>query len=152
MPNKRRRDYSKIGLSIEEAEQFLDTQSWCYIATQDFDKNLWNMPMPFIRVNSRVYVLDIANSIIINNLMNYNNACIVVDSGYSYDELVGVILQCRTNLIDDAKKLDEIYAMLKNKYSSLAKLDFTPRGFKIIEFEPKHELNKISWHFGKGHV
>ncbi|MEM4384363.1 MAG: hypothetical protein QXH32_02260 [Candidatus Caldarchaeum sp.] len=150
--SKKRRDYSKIALTKEEAEILLDSQSWCYVASRDSAGNLWNLPVPFVRKEANIYFLDREGSIIINNIPFQEEMCVVVDTGYSYNELAGLIMQGWLKIVDDEQQPVEIYDLLTKKYPQARRVGISVENFKLLEFTPSHEINKISWHFGKGRL
>ena len=116
---KRPRNYSKISISQEEAEKFLDSQVWIRVATEDTSKELWNLPTHFVRIGNDVYFDETPDSIMLQNLTNNPQCCAVADTGYSYDDLVGVIIQGEAEIVEDKATIDRAATEIAQKYKFL---------------------------------
>ena len=151
---KRRRNYSKIALSTEQANSFLDSQVWLRVATLDSKEEIWNLPTHFVRLGDAIYFDERPDSIILQNIERDPNVCAVADTGYSYDDLVGTIIQGDASIVEDGETIDQITRATTEKYSLLTNRppvqDFTARRF--VKIQPYNSLEVLSWNFGKGHL
>jgi nitroimidazol reductase NimA-like FMN-containing flavoprotein (pyridoxamine 5'-phosphate oxidase superfamily) len=151
---KRPRNYSKISITQEEAEKFLDSQVWIRVATEDNAKELWNLPTHFVRIGNDIYVDETSDSIMLQNLAQNPQCCAVADTGYSYDDLVGVIIQGEAGVVDDKTTIDSVAERIEQKYKLLTGRspvqDFSTR--KIVKIKPQESLSAVTWNFGKGHL
>lgn len=151
---KRRRNYSKIALTPEEANNFLDSQTWLRVATLDSNEEIWNLPAHFVRIGEAIYFDEAPDSIMLSNLEKYQNVCGVADTGYSYDDLVGTIIQGNASIVDDKQTTDAVIKAMNEKYMALTRRppvqDFANR--KFVKIEPYNGLEVLSWNFGKGHL
>jgi nitroimidazol reductase NimA-like FMN-containing flavoprotein (pyridoxamine 5'-phosphate oxidase superfamily) len=151
---KRPRNYSKISISQDEAEKFLDSQVWIRVATEDSAKELWNLPTHFVRIGNDVYFDEAADSIMLQNLANNPQCCAVADTGYSYDDLVGVIIQGEAEIVEDKATIDRAATEIAQKYKLLTGRspvqDFSAR--KMVKIKPQESLSAVTWNFGKGHL
>ncbi|MCL4518774.1 MAG: pyridoxamine 5'-phosphate oxidase family protein [Thaumarchaeota archaeon] len=151
---KRRRNYSKIALTPEEANAFLDSQVWLRVATLDSDQEVWNLPTHFVRIGDSIYFDESPDSIMLANIERYHNVCGVVDTGYSYDDLVGTIIQGDASIVEEQQTMDNVIKSMNEKYMLLTRRppvqDFTNR--KFVKIEPYNGFDILSWNFGKGHL
>ena len=151
---KRRRNYSKIALSPEQANTFLDSQVWLRLATLDSKDEIWNLPTHFVRLGEEIYFDEMPGSINLPNIERYPNVCAVADTGYSYDDLVGTIVQGEASIVEDKEVIDKIASALKDKYALLTNRppvqDFASRVF--VKIKPYNSFEVLSWNFGKGHL
>ena len=151
---KRRRNYSKIALSYEECKKFLDSQVWLRVATLDSNQEIWNLPTHFVRIDDTIYFDEAPDSFVLENIENHSNVCAVADTGYSYDDLVGAILQGEASVIQDGETIERIKKALMEKYVLLTRRppvqDFTNR--KFVKIMPSNSLEVLSWDFGRGHL
>ena len=115
---KRRRNYSKIAISQEETNSFLDSQTWLRVATLDSKEEIWNLPVHFVRMGESIYFDESPDSIMLANIERYHNVCAVADTGYSYDDLVGTIVQGDAFVVDDKKTIDSVVSAMNDKYAS----------------------------------
>lgn len=151
---KRRRNYSKIALSPEQAKSFLDSQVWLRVATLDSKEEIWNLPTHFVRVGEEIFFDEAPESIMVKNTERYPNVCGVADTGYSYDDLVGTIIQGEASIVEDKETVDQVSKALTEKYKLLTNRppiqDFSSRVF--VKIKPYNSLEVLSWNFGKGHL
>jgi nitroimidazol reductase NimA-like FMN-containing flavoprotein (pyridoxamine 5'-phosphate oxidase superfamily) len=151
---KRKRNYSKIALSSEECKKFLDSQIWLRVATLDSNEEIWNLPTHFVRIGDEIFFDEEPDSILVRNIEKNNNICGVVDTGYSYDDLVGTILQGEANVVEDSSKIEEVKKGLNEKYAALTRRppiqDFAKR--KFVKLVPSNSFEILSWDFGRGHL
>ncbi|HKW04555.1 MAG TPA: pyridoxamine 5'-phosphate oxidase family protein [Nitrososphaerales archaeon] len=151
---KRRRNYSKIALSYEECKDFLDSQIWLRVATVDSKEELWNLPTHFVRIEDAIYFDEDPESLIVRNIESKPNVCAVADTGYSYDDLVGTILQGEASIVEDKKIIDLVKASTYEKYQTLTRRpplhEFANR--KFVKIIPSNSLEVLSWDFGRGHL
>jgi hypothetical protein len=141
---RRRRNYSKIALTPEQANALLDSEIWLRIATLDPEGEIWNLPSHFVRLGDGfIYFDECPDSVILQNIETHRNVCGVVDTGYSYDDLVGTIIQGDASIVDDRETVD-----LVTKRPPVQ--DFSKR--KIVRMSPYNSLEALSWNFGKGHL
>ena len=151
---KRRRNYSKIALSQEETNSFLDSQTWLRVATLDSKEEIWNLPVHFVRMGESIYFDESPDSIMLANIERYHNVCAVADTGYSYDDLVGTIVQGDAFVVDDKKTIESVVSAMNYKYVALTRRPpvqyFSSR--KFVKVEPYNGLEVLSWNFGKGHL
>jgi nitroimidazol reductase NimA-like FMN-containing flavoprotein (pyridoxamine 5'-phosphate oxidase superfamily) len=151
---ERRRNYSKIALDADQANNFLDSQVWLRVASLDAKEEIWNLPTHFVRVDEAIYFDETQGSILLNNIERYPNVCGVVDTGYSYDDLVGTIIQGEASTVDDADTKDRIRKAMVEKYAMLTNRpplqDFATRVF--VKLKPYNRFEELSWNFGKGHL
>jgi nitroimidazol reductase NimA-like FMN-containing flavoprotein (pyridoxamine 5'-phosphate oxidase superfamily) len=155
-PIKRPRNYSKISISEQEAEHFLDSQVWIRVATIDSStKEIWNLPTHYVRIGNDIYFDESPDSIMLQNLSSNPQCCAVADTGYSYDDLVGVIIQGEAEIENDRETLAKYVSMVEEKYKMLTRRpplqDFAAR--KLVRLKPSAEsINAVTWDFGKGHL
>ena len=120
----------------------------------DSREEIWNLPTQFIRIADAIYFDENPESIILDNIEKYKNVCGVVDAGYSYDDLVGTIIQGDAEIVDDRVTIDQVVKAMDEKYSALTNRppvqDFSAR--KIVKIKPYNGLEVLSWNFGKGHL
>jgi nitroimidazol reductase NimA-like FMN-containing flavoprotein (pyridoxamine 5'-phosphate oxidase superfamily) len=151
---KRRRNYSKIALSPEQANSFLDSQVWLRVATLDSKEDIWNLPTHFVRIGEEIYFDEMPGSIMLSNIEKYPNVCAVADTGYSYDDLVGTIIQGEASVVDDKESIEKVSKALTEKYTLLTNRppvqDFNSRVF--VRLKPYNSFEVLSWNFGKGHL
>jgi nitroimidazol reductase NimA-like FMN-containing flavoprotein (pyridoxamine 5'-phosphate oxidase superfamily) len=151
---KRPRNYSKISISQDEAEKFLDSQVWLRVATEDGSKELWNLPTHFVRIGNDIYFDETPDSIMLQNLTNNSQCCAVADTGYSYDDLVGVIIQGQAKVVEDKQVIGNVAGAIVQKYKLLTGRgpvqDFSAR--KMVKITPNESLSAVTWNFGKGHL
>lgn len=151
---KRPRNYSKISISQEDAEKFLDSQVWLRVATEDSTKELWNLPTHFVRIGNDIYFDEAPDSIMLQNLANNPQCCAVADTGYSYDDLVGVIIQGEAEVVQDQVTINNVVGEITQKYKLLTGRapvqDFSAR--KMVKIKPQESLSAVTWNFGKGHL
>jgi nitroimidazol reductase NimA-like FMN-containing flavoprotein (pyridoxamine 5'-phosphate oxidase superfamily) len=151
---KRPRNYSKISISQEEAEKFLDSQVWLRVATEDASKELWNLPTHYVRIGNDIFFDEAPDSIMLQNLANNPQCCAVADTGYSYDDLVGVIIQGEAEVVEDKQAVDDAAGAIAQKYKLLTGRgpvqDFSVR--KMVKITPREGLRAVTWNFGKGHL
>ncbi|MDA4111394.1 MAG: pyridoxamine 5'-phosphate oxidase family protein [Thaumarchaeota archaeon] len=151
---KRRRNYSKIALSPEQANNFLDSMVWLRVATMDDKEEIWNLPTHFVRLGDDVYFDESQDSIMVQNIEKHPNICGVADTGYSYDDLVGTIIQGEASFVDDKQTTDQITKIMTDKYAGLTNRpplqDFSTRVF--VKLKPYNSFEVLSWNFGKGHL
>ena len=151
---KRPRNYSKISISQDDAEKFLDSQVWLRVATEDASKELWNLPTHYVRIGSDIYFDEAPDSIMLQNLENNPQCCAVADTGYSYDDLVGVIIQGEAEVVEDKQVIDNAAGAIAQKYKLLTGRgpvqDFSAR--KMVKITPQESLSAVTWNFGKGHL
>lgn len=151
---KKRRNYSKIALSYEESKAFLDSQVWLRVATLDSNQEIWNLPTHFTRIDDAIYFDEDPDSIMLKNIEGRENVCAVVDTGYSYDDLVGTILQGEASIVEDSAMINRVTKALTEKYTALTRRppvqDFTSR--KFVKILPSNSLEVLSWDFGRGHL
>ena len=151
---KRRRNYSKIALSPEQARDFLDSQTWLRLATLDSEEQIWNLPSQFVRLGDSIFFDENPESVILHHIERNPNVCGVVDTGYSYDDLVGTIIQGDASLVEDRETIDQIIKSMTDKYKMLTKRppvqDFSNR--KFVKVIPYNDFEILSWNFGKGHL
>ncbi len=151
---KRRRNYSKIALTPEEANAFVDSQVWLRVATLDSDEEIWNLPTQFVRLGEAIYFDEAPDSVMIKNIEQYHNVCGVADTGYSYDDLVGTIIQGDASLVEDRQTIDQLIRAMNEKYTALTRRppvqDFLTR--KFVKIQPYNSLEVLSWNFGRGHL
>ncbi len=151
---KRRRNYSKIALSPEQANSFLDSQVWLRVATLDSKEDIWNLPTHFVRLGEAIYFDERPDSLILQNIEHTPNVCAVADTGYSYDDLVGTIIQGDASLVEDRATIEQVTKAITDKYTILTNRppvqDFAMR--KFVKIQPYNSLEVLSWNFGKGHL
>jgi nitroimidazol reductase NimA-like FMN-containing flavoprotein (pyridoxamine 5'-phosphate oxidase superfamily) len=151
---KRRRNYSKIALNPEQANSFLDSQVWIRVATLDERGEIWNLPTHFARIGDEICFDESPDSIMLKNIERNPNVCAVADTGYSYDDLVGTIIQGEARVLEDAETIGQITNSIKEKYALLTNRapvqDFSAR--KFVAIKPYNPLEELSWNFGKGHL
>jgi nitroimidazol reductase NimA-like FMN-containing flavoprotein (pyridoxamine 5'-phosphate oxidase superfamily) len=151
---KRRRNYSKIALSPEQARDFLDSQTWLRLATLDPKEQIWNLPTQFVRLDDSIFFDENPESVILQHIERTPNVCGVVDSGYSYDDLVGTIIQGDASLVEERQTIDQVIKSMTEKYKMLTNRppvqDFSNR--KFVEVKPYNDFEILSWNFGKGHL
>lgn len=151
---KRRRNYSKIALSYEESKAFLDSQVWLRVATVDSDKELWNLPTHFTRLEDEIYFDEDPDSMIVRNVESNSNVCAVADTGYSYDDLVGTILQGEASIVEDKDTIEKVKASTFEKYKALTRRppvqEYANR--KFVKIVPSNSFEVLSWDFGRGHL
>ena len=151
---KRRRNYSKIALNPEQANSFLDSQVWLRLATLDSKDEIWNLPTHFVRLGEEIYFDEMPGSLVLKNIERYPNVCAVADTGYSYDDLVGTIVQGEASIVDEKETVDKVVTALRDKYAMLTNRppvqDFASRTF--VRIKPYNSFEVLSWNFGKGHL
>jgi nitroimidazol reductase NimA-like FMN-containing flavoprotein (pyridoxamine 5'-phosphate oxidase superfamily) len=151
---KRRRNYSKIAVESDQINNFLDSQVWIRIATLDEKEEIWNLPTQFVRIGDTICFDESPDSIMLKNIESHPNVCAVADTGYSYDDLVGTIIQGEASVIDDSETIQKITSLMKEKYSLLTNRppvqDYATR--KFVSVKPYNLLEELSWNFGKGHL
>jgi general stress protein 26 len=151
---KRRRNYSRIALNPDQANSFLDSQVWLRVATLDSNEEIWNLPTHFVRLDDAIYFDEAPDSIMLHNIERYPNICGVADTGYSYDDLVGVIVQGEAAVVEDRQVIDQIAKSMTEKYAALTNRspvqDFATR--KFVKLQPSNSFEVLSWDFGKGHL
>ncbi len=151
---KRRRNYSKIALSPEQANSFIDSQVWIRVATLDENNEIWNLPTHFVRLDDTIYFDENLDSLILKNIERHPNVCAVADTGYSYDDLIGTIIQGEASVIEDKVTIEKIQRAITEKYALLTNRrpvqDFETR--KFVSIKPYNKFEELSWNFGKGHL
>ncbi|SDI61501.1 PPOX class probable F420-dependent enzyme [Actinokineospora alba] len=110
-----RRD--QIKLSPEEIQAFLGNQKTANVAT--IGKNgrphlvsLWYLPEGDI-LTTWTY----ESSQKVANLRRLPQATVLVESGESYEELVGVMLECDVELVEDTERITQIGSALTLRYT-----------------------------------
>ena len=90
----------------------------------------------------------------LQNIEQHQNVCGVVDTGYSYDDLVGIIIQGDVIVENDNEVIGRVTRAMNEKYSLLTNRspvqDFSSR--KFVKISPYNSLETLSWNFGKGHL
>ena len=113
------RNYSSIGLDRNETLELIDSEVWLRMASVDQRGRIWNLPTHYVRVGDAIYFDEEHDSILVNNLRASSNVNAVVDAGYSYDDVKGVILPGTISILDDAKLEEKAALEIKKKYTSL---------------------------------
>ena len=138
----------------DQAKAFLDSEVWLRVATLDSDQTVWNLPTHFVRIEDAIYFDEAPDSLMLRNIESHQNACAVADTGYSYDDLVGTILQGDAKVVDDQKEIAQATRKMTEKYSVLTRRppvqDFAGRVF--VKISPYQSLEALSWNFGRGHL
>jgi general stress protein 26 len=145
------RNYSRIALTPAEANEFLDSELWIRVAVSSDDGRLLNLPTHFVRLGDKLYWDDAPDSLLVRSIRNNPHVCAVADTGYSYDDLVGIIMQADAHVIDSGPLVEKVYEMVREKYHRLTRRSppYPPDGRVVVELRPRRALHEVSWHFGK---
>ncbi len=147
------RNYASIGLEHAEVLELIDSEVWLRMASIDHQGQIWNIPTHYVRIGNTIYFDEEPDSILINNLETSPSVNAVVDTGYSYDDVKGVILPGTVSTVDDREVEDLVALEIKKKYTSLTGRpplqDFKER--VILKFELPECPESLSWHYGKKH-
>ena len=145
------RNYSSITLGRDETLELIDSEVWLRMASIDGEGRIWNLPTHYVRLGEAVYFDEDPDSILIENLRARPNVNAVVDAGYSYDDVKGVILPGKVSTVDDPKLEQKAALEIRKKYIRLTGRpplqDFSQRIF--VEFKLPKTPESLSWHYGK---
>ena len=143
------RDYSSIALSREETLSLIDSEVWMRIASIDSAGKIWNLPTHFVRLGDAIYFDEDPDSMIVSSIGS--EMCATIDSGYSYDDVKGVILRGPVRIVEDSQIAERVAEGITNKYAVLTSRsplhDLEQR--KIVEFRLPESPESLSWSYGK---
>ena len=111
----RRANRQYVAMSEEEVWRFLGSQSRIYAAFQMRDGYPHASPMWFCIEDRRIYMRT-HDYKVKARLAETGKACCVIDEGYKYRDLRGVIVWGRSRVITDPEVKSRINAILDEKY------------------------------------
>jgi nitroimidazol reductase NimA-like FMN-containing flavoprotein (pyridoxamine 5'-phosphate oxidase superfamily) len=111
----RRANRQYVAMSEDEVWRFLDSQGKIYVAFTMPDGYPHVSPIWFCVENKRIYMRT-HDYKVKTALAKSGKACCVIDDGYAYRELRGVIVWGRSRVITDTDLKDHINAILDKKY------------------------------------
>lgn len=115
MVTYRRANKQYVAMSEEEIWKFLGSQGKIYVAFTMPDGYPHASPIWFCIENKRIYMRT-HDYKVKTALAKSGKACCVIDDGYAYRELRGVIIWGRSRVISDPDLKDHINAVLDKKY------------------------------------
>jgi nitroimidazol reductase NimA-like FMN-containing flavoprotein (pyridoxamine 5'-phosphate oxidase superfamily) len=116
MVTYRRANRQYVAMSEEEVWRFLGSQTKIYAAFQMRDGYPHASPMWFCVDRRRIYMRT-HDYKVKTKLAKTGKACCVIDEGYRYRELRGVIVWGRSRVITDPDVKSRINAILDEKYA-----------------------------------
>ena len=108
----------KLDLSFtsEELERYLGEQRTIRIATVSEDWAPHVVPLWFVWVDGSVYLNSTLGNVTVENMLRGGTVAGVVDDGVSYDELRGVVVRGRVDLVEDGDVVDAADRSWSQKY------------------------------------
>src|SRR5947209_5678843 len=110
-----RRD--QIRMTDEEIQTFLEEQRTLQVATIDHDGFPHLVAMWYVLINNEIAFWTYAKSQKALNLRRDNRLTCMVETGQCYDELRGVQIKGRADIIDDRDKVQHVGEAIWERYT-----------------------------------
>ena len=114
---------SEITLSDQEMSDYLDSQKTLIMGTLNHDGWPHIVPMWFARIDGRIHMHTYKTSQKVRNLERDARGSVLVEDGTEYNELRGVFMRGKYDVVDDQELCYQISLHIAKKYHNATEED-----------------------------